>query len=195
METAQHALHLILRDVSCVHTITSLSKKINMSRVGTWKILKKLETQRLIILKPLSTGETSTTLIYLNFENPLTIKNLELILIADSQHHERWIDSFLPLKKDVLFAILFGSILHSPKEARDIDLILVAQPKKLQHIPSTLFTIQKTQPKKIHATTLSSKEFKEEVSKENTAILDAIKKGIVLFGQGTFISYLQERKK
>ena len=51
METAQKFLIRILKDIAVQHTVTSLAKEIGLSRVGTWKILKKLEIEKIINLK------------------------------------------------------------------------------------------------------------------------------------------------
>ena len=44
---AQKIMNILLKDLSS-HTATSLSKDLKMSRWGLWKILKKLEKDKLI---------------------------------------------------------------------------------------------------------------------------------------------------
>ena len=84
--------------------------------------------------------------------------------------------------------ILFGSILYS-KEANDIDIIGVAKENKLAKVNDLVFKIQETQNKKIHFINLTQKEFKQELKKPNKAYLDAVKKGVVLFGQENFTKF------
>ena len=43
---------LLLKDFSTMHTITSIGKELGMTRSGIWKILKRLEPEKYIIMKP-----------------------------------------------------------------------------------------------------------------------------------------------
>ena len=74
-------LKILLKDLATKPTITSLAKEIGMSRVGTWKLLKRLKKDKLVILSPIGTGKTSAYIVSLNWENPLLEKNLSLILM------------------------------------------------------------------------------------------------------------------
>ena len=69
METNKKILKILLKEFSVDHTITSLSKEAGLSRVGTWKILKRLEKENLIILSQIGTGKTSINRISLNWNN------------------------------------------------------------------------------------------------------------------------------
>lgn len=195
METAQKVLIRILKDIAVQHTVTSLAKEMSLSRVGTWKILKKLEAEKIINLKSIGSGKTSAYLIELNGANILTEKKLELSLAEEAQNNQRWIDNFKELENQADFLILFGSILHSPKEANDIDILIVADKKNISKINETISKIQKLQAKKIHPNNLTEAEFKEEISKQNKIFIDAVKKGAVLFGQEKFIKLAKEMKK
>jgi len=188
-------LRVLLKDFSVKHTITSLAEEINISRVGIWKILKKMESENLIVLSQIGRGKTSTFIIRLNFENILTEKNLELILTEDSLKHERWLNSFSELKERVDFLIIYGSILHS-KDASDIDILgIVSEKKKFKEIEEVLLKIQKTQIKKIHILNFTDIEFKNELLKNNKVFIDAVKKGIILFGQERFIKFIKDITK
>ena len=71
----------------------------------------------------------------------------------------------------------------------------IAKERKLAEINDKIFKIQGTQNKKIHSINLTQKEFKQELKKPNKAFLDAIKKGIILFGQENFIKLVKEMQK
>lgn len=195
METTDKILIRILKDFTIEHTITSLAKETGLSRVGVWKILKKIEADRLINLKSIGNGRTSTYIVNLNWSNILTEKKLELLLIEEVQSNQRWIDNFKGLESQIDFLILFGSILHSSKQANDIDLLIVTDKKNLSKVRENISKIQKSQVKKIHLNSFTISEFKEEINKKNKVFIDAIKKGIVLFGQEKFIKLLKETKK
>ncbi|MDP3027480.1 MAG: hypothetical protein Q8N63_07255, partial [Nanoarchaeota archaeon] len=90
------------------------------------------------------------------------------------------------------FLILFGSILHSPKEANDIDLInLVSDENFFVKIDKIITDIQITQDKKIHSINLTEEELKHELKNKNKAYIEALKKGVVLFGQENFIKFIE----
>ena len=172
-------------------TATSLSKELKMSRWGVWKVLKKLEKSKLILIKPVGYGKTSTSIIKLNCDNILVEKNLALSLTQEALKYKRWLYDFSSLQQEVNFIILYGSILYS-KEANDIDIIGVAKERKLAKIRGIVFKIQETQNKKIHYINLTQKEFKQELKKPNKAYLDAVRKGVVLFGHENFIKFIKE---
>lgn len=192
METNKHILTVLLKDISATHTATSLSKHLKMSRWGTWKILKQLESKSLIKLKTVGSGKTSTFIIMINFDNILTKKSLALYLTEESLAQERWQANFSDLEKETEFIILFGSILHSAKEANDIDMIIVAKTRNFIKIQKILDKIQKSEIKKIHNINFTEEEFKKELENKNKAFIEAIKKGIILFGQEKFVDFMKK---
>ncbi len=196
MNTAQKVLLALLKDFSAVHTATSLAQQLKMSRWGVWKIIKKLRQEEIILIKPTGKGKTSTQTIQLNWDNMLTEKMIILALVQEASTHKRWSFTFTDLEKEVDFLILYGSILHSQKEAKDIDVLgAVSKEKKLAKIPDLILKIQETQAKKIHSLNFTLKEFKQELKKPNKAYLDAVKKGVVLFGQENFLKFIKRLQK
>ena len=184
-------LKILLKEIALRPTITFLAKEIGMSRVGTWKILKKLETEKLIILSPIGEGKTSAFSISLNWENPIVEKTLSLALTQDAMKNQRWLSNFAELEDKVDFLLIYGSIIHSPKEANDIDILGIAG-KGFLEIEESIKKMQKTQIKKIHSLNFTPSEFKKELKNQNKAFIDAIKKGIILFGQEKFIKFIKE---
>ena len=183
-------LKMLLKKFSAKHTITSIAKEIGITRVGIWKILKKLEKENLITLTTIGAGKTSAYIIGLNWENPLLEKTLSLILTEEAVKNRRWMDNFKELENKVDFLIIYGSIFYS-KEANDIDILGIANKNKFVELESAITKIQKTQIKKIHALNFTEAEFKQELEKLNKAFVDAIKKGIILFGQEKFIKFIR----
>jgi predicted transcriptional regulator len=183
METAKRILLILVKDPSIDQTVTSIANSLNMSRVGIWKVLKNLESQNIVTLKQLTESRTSTYIVKLN-NSKFTIRNVELALAEEAQQYERWIDTFNKINAG--FIVLFGSILHSHKDAGDIDILVVAKKENINNIEETIRAIQKSQIKHIHATIFTVDEFRQEL-KDNKIIKDAIKKGIVLSGQDKFV--------
>ena len=189
----KNVLLLLLRDFSSTHTVTSLAQELGVTRVGAWKILKRLESTQFLNLRPIGAGKTSTFLVTLNWDNLLVEKSLSLYLTEEALLHKRWRSNFVELEEAADFLILFGSILHSPNEAHDIDIIgVVSQRKGFIRIQQILDKIQKTQSKKIHSINFTSLEFKQELLKPNKVFIEAIKKGIILFGQENFIKFMSQ---
>ncbi len=184
-------LKILLKDFTIKSTITFLAKEISMSRVGTWKILKKLEVEKLVILSPIGIGKTSAYSISLNWENPIVEKTLTLALTEDAIKNQRWLNDFAGLEDKVDFLLIYGSIIHSPKDANDIDILGVTNKNKFLAIEESIKKIQKTQIKKIHSLNFTPAEFKCELKKPNKIFIDAIKKGIILFGQEKFINFIK----
>ncbi len=186
----QKIMCILLKDFDSNHTATSLSKTFKMSRWGLWKILRKLEKDQLIILDSIGTGKTSTYKIRLNWENPIVEKTLSLYLTEESLNHKRWRFNFGKLENKTNFLILFGSILQSQKEANDIDIIMVAEKKSFTIIDDLIIKIKISIDKDIHSISFTKQEFKKEL-KRNKAYIDAVKKGIVLFGQENFVEFMR----
>ena len=185
-------LKIILKDISKKHTVTSLSKERGISRVGSWKLLKKLEKENLIIMSPVGLEKTSVHEINLNWDNPLLEKILVFLITEDALKQNKWRYNFKELENHVDFLILFGSILHSTKEANDLDILnIISNEKSFIKIGKIISDIQVTQTKKIHSINLTEEELKHELKDKNKAYIDALKKGIVLFGQENFIKFIR----
>ncbi|MEK6921786.1 MAG: hypothetical protein AABX82_07905 [Nanoarchaeota archaeon] len=182
---------LLLKDFSTVHTITSIGKELGMTRSGTWKVLKRLEKENYIIIE--ATGkETSLVIPKLNFANDLLDKYLDLALSKEAMAYGRWSFNFKDVKEYVSFFVLYGSILNSYTRASDIDVIGIINDRiNFKKLHKTLDTIQKTEAKHIHAVNFTQSEFKEELVKQNKAFIEAIKKGVILFGQNEFITFMR----
>lgn len=192
-KNAKKLMLVLFRDFSTIHTITSLAKELKLSRVGIWKILKKLESDNFINLISTGKGKTATSLIKINLNNVLVQKTVVLYLTEEALAQKRWLSNFNELEEKVDFSVIFGSILISAKDANDIDMINISNKNKFIEIQKIIDSIQKTQLKKIHAINFTEFEFKGEL--KNSAIVDAIKKGVILFGQENFVNFMREVHK
>jgi len=189
---SEKVMKVLLKELYLNHTVSSLAQKLVMSRVGIWKILKRLESNKLIILSSMGNGKTSAYIVKLNWDNILVEKKLAFLLSQDAMLQERWRFNFAELDSHVSFLLLFGSILHSPKEARDIDIFAVVNNKKeFKIINEIMLKIQGTQSKKIHFIDLTEDGFELELNNKNKAYLDALAKGVILYGQENFIRLIK----
>ena len=195
-KTTEKILIMLLKEPFVRHTATSLAKALNITRQGLWKSLNKLTESKLVRLEPAGNTKKSAININLQWKNPVTIKTLSLLLTKESSEYERWRANFAELENYASFTILFGSIIHSSKEARDIDILtIVIDKNSFKPIDEAVSRMQKTQAKRIHLIDLTEEEFKEELKKQNKAYIDALKKGIVLFGQDSYIKFIEKITK
>lgn len=185
-------LLLLFKDFSTTHTITSIAKELKLSRVGTWKILKKLESEKYIKIESVGSGKTSASIIKINWDNLLVEKAIAFYLTEEAVKQRRWRVNFAELESLVDFLILYGSILYFPKQASDIDIISVAKKKNFVKIQKVLDGVQKTQNKKIHAINFTESEFEKELQKPNKAFIDTINEGVILFGQEKFVKFMKK---
>ncbi len=196
-KSQKEILKIVLKDLATKYTITSLSKKLAITRMGVWKALKSLESDKFVSLIPAGEGKTSTYKVRLNWENPLVEKNLVTLLLEEAMKNQRWVNNFAELENKIDFLILYGSILNSPKDAKDIDILSVVKNKKhFVEIDKLIAKVQLTQIKKIHAIGFTKEEFKKElIVQNNKAFIEAIEKGVILFGQENFIKFIRELNK
>lgn len=181
----------LLKDFSTTQTITFLGKHLDLTRVSIWNILQKLALEKYITLNQIGEGKTSTFIVKLNLDNILVEKALALYLTEEALLQKRWGVNFKALEKEITFLILYGSILHSPQQAHDIDILCIADKKNFVKLQQEINIIQKTTHKKIHAILFTEQELLTELKKPNEAFIDAIKRGIVLYGQENFIDFIK----
>ena len=184
-------LRTLLKDFSATHTVTSLARELKISRVGVWKLLKKLERREYLVLAPVGVGKTSTYTVNLKWDNIIVEKALALYLTEESIKQKRWRVNFAELEKEVDFLILYGSIVTSTQQANDIDIIGIAKKSKFVKIQKILDKIQNTEHKNIHAINFTAPEFRKELQNNNKAFIDAVKKGVILFGQENFVRFMK----
>ena len=193
-KTFEKILKILIKQPFIEHTATSLSLSLGMTRQGLWKTLNNLSKDKMISLKSIANTKKSAVKVDLDFRNLLTLKTLSLILTKEALNYEKWRFEFLELEKYSDFLILFGSILNNPKEANDIDILAVLDKKNFKSLNEIKNKMQKTQEKEIHLIDLTKEEFKDELKKQNKAYIDALKKGVILFGQDNFIKFIEELK-
>ena len=195
IKTAKHRekiLVMLLKDMGIKKTVSSIAHEIGLSRVGAWKILKKMEAEGIIAISRVGAGDTSALFIELNWVCPILEKTLSLALMEDAIRNPRWMDTFKELQPKADFLLLYGSAISSPREANDIDILCISGGRqKILEIDRIISKIQKTQLRKIHALCLTPRELASELSKPNMPYVDALKKGIVLFGQDEFVAFMR----
>lgn len=190
--TAKKAIIALFKDFSKTHTVTSLANAIGLSRVGTWKLLKKLEADRCVKIRSVGSGKTSTTVVAPNWDNTLLEKRISLYLAEEAAGQRRWQVNFSELESTSDFVILYGSILKTAKQANDIDILVVAGKKKIKDILARIGKIQQVQSRKIHQIIFTPGEFAAELQKPNPAFIDAVRNSVILSGQEAFVKFMKK---
>jgi len=185
-------LYNITRDPNTSYTISHLAKQIKSSRVSIWKNIKTLVKMNLIIITYIGEGKSKTQIIKPNWENILLERLLLYYTTLDASEKEKWQYQFKDLENKCLYLILFGSMLINEKYALDIDILIISNKKNINKIDKQILELQKTSEKEIHATIMTPNEIKDVIKQKNNPIIDAIQKGIILYGQDIFISLLKE---
>jgi predicted nucleotidyltransferase len=187
----QEIIKILFKDFLTPYNSRSISKLVGISHAGAFKILKKLEKREIVKSKRIG-----NTLVYsLNFDNPITNKEIEMVLLLESQNFKRWIEEFKELKDKLTFFILFGSITRNEKEANDIDILVMADKNKLNKIKKIIAKIQGYTNKKIHLLIQTHENFKKDVNEKNKVMLEIIKTGIILYGNENYRKILNELNK
>lgn len=186
-ENEKRALLVLLKDAFTYHNSNSLSKKLNISRVGSMKILKKLEENN--ILKTINIGKS---IVYkINFNDDYVCDVMTFLLSDESNDYKRWKNEFKELFNKNRIVIIFGSALINYSKANDIDLLVIGQENFLMNIINEK---QKILSKKIHLINITNKEFLNNLDEKQKSIVEIIKTGIVLYGQSKYVELLKNVK-
>ncbi|PIN81876.1 hypothetical protein COV11_00790 [Candidatus Woesearchaeota archaeon CG10_big_fil_rev_8_21_14_0_10_30_7] len=183
-EGEKKILLVLFKDFSTQYNARSISKQVNMTHEGAFKALKNLEKKGFVISK--SFGKAT---MYKMKYGPLTKKNLELLLLEESElNYARWVDEVKNFNESSIL-VLFGSVLES-KEYKDVDLLVVVSKERYDALIKKIDGKNKLLLKKIHPIIQTINDLKNNIIKKDPVIIDAIKNGIVLKGQEKFVEVL-----
>ena len=167
------------------YNANSLAKLMGINRMGALKIAKRLEKEQII-----SSQELGKAKFYrLNIENDYVKEYVKFLLKREAEHANSyvkvWIEDIRKIKSADA-AILFGSVMRKHKEARDIDIVIIIEPKKFKKVQKEIEEINEMHTKRMHPIHMAKGDLAKNLKKGNEAMLDAIK-GIVVFGEDIVI--------
>jgi len=184
----QEIIKILFKDFLNDYNSRSISKPVGISHVGAFKILKKLEKREIVISR-----QIGRAIIYkINMQNPVALREVEMILTIEAQNNKKWVEEFSKIKKNARFVVLFGSILRNEREAKDIDILIAGEGDRFNYIKKEINDKNLILNKKIHPVYQTIADFKIDVNRKNKVIIDAIKTGIVLFGQEEITKILRD---
>jgi len=188
-EKENEVLIFLLKDINTEYNANSLSKELDLSPRGSLKILKNLEKAGLI----LGDNKGKARFYKINIVDIFTKKYLEVLLIQESREKaNRWIAEFQELYKLTNLVIIFGSMVQDSKKAKDIDLLLMLDPKYKAKIDNYVKNKNKTALKPIHPVFQSKQDFISNIKKSDLVMLNILKTGIVLHGQDVILEAIKD---
>lgn len=169
----------LFKDFSKDYNANSISKRAGITPRGALKILQHLKKLNLVLSKPFG----KAVFYKVNLDDYYTLRVMETLLMAESREKApRWLSEFQELFKEVEIGLIFGSITRQPKEAKDIDLLLVFPQKKMKSVKNYIQEKNKILLKPIHPLMQSPEDIKNNLKKKDPVILSALSTGYVLSG-------------
>ena len=170
-----------------LRNINQISKELNISLGSTFKILKDLEKNEIVLLKKLG----NANYYILNLKNQETNRLCELILLEEKRNLKSYAKIYsdeIKNFKNADLIILFGSILKN-KQFNDVDVLFVTN--KIKEVNKFCLEISKIRTKPIIPLILKKSDLVKEIDNRKESILEIIKTGIVLKGESVFLEVIK----
>ena len=177
------ALLILFKDITSYHNANSLSKKLGISRIGSMKMLKKLEEEELLISEVIG----KSTVYKPNLKDDYVRDLISFLLSNEANNFRRWKDEFRGLFGKGRIVMLYGSTIKDYSKARDIDIMIIKKKSEDKEIYKVISERQGVLPKKIHEIVLTPQEFLNNIKGKQKAIIDTVKNAIVLYGQIRYV--------
>lgn len=183
-------MEFLIRNFSKDYNINQLAKKLHISPGGMFKILKKLEGQNFLTEKKLG----NNIFYKINYKSYEALDTCKFALTEKkvTSYIKVWIKDLEVLKKKTELAILFGSVLNKGREARDVDLLLVFNKRNLRDIENLIDGLNKIKSKRVHAIYQTKGDLIKNIKKQDRAILEEIRTGIILWGRGVLVEAIKD---
>ena len=167
--------------------INQISKELKISVGSSFKILKELEKNKIILARKLGNAKYYK----LNLKNKETIKLCELILLEEKRNLKGYAKIYSDETKNFKSAdliMLFGSILKN-KQFNDVDILFVTN--KVKEVSKFCLEISKIRTKPIVPLILKKFDLIKEINNKKESILDIIKTGVVIKGESIFLEVIK----
>lgn len=191
-ENESRTISFLLRNFYRDYNINQLARELKLSPRGAYKILKKLELQKILLSK-----KVGNNVIYnINFSEDLALEICQIALNEKeaSPYLRTWINDLQPLKEITEMTFLFGSILTKEKQAGDVDVLLVFEKENLSKVQEQIKKINQVKSKKIHAVIQTKEDLFSNIKKRDPAILEGIRTGLILWGRNVLVEAIKYGK-
>ncbi len=180
----------LLKDFSANYNANSLSKVVGLTSMGTLKILKKLEKQNLLRSEQMGKG----VFYKINFNNNYAKNYLVFLLQKEAEQSvprvKRWVKELRQLENSADFGMLFGSLLNGG-HYNDIDFLIVLEQSQINKVNKLISGINKISSKRVNLVKQTIKDLEDNLKKKDKIVVNAVKKGIVVFGYKRFIEVIE----
>ena len=183
----KEAILLLFKDFTSYYNANSLSKVLDISRIGAMKILKKLLNENLLVSKKIG-----KSIIYrVKLEDDYVKHLIAFLLTDEANDFKRWKEEFKELFKGNRIVMLYGSAIKNYSAAKDIDLMLIIKRTDYAAIKKIVEERQNMLPKKIHAIELTANDFLQNIKEKKKAAIDTIKNAVILYGQDKYVTIIK----
>lgn len=181
----------ILKSPEVMYNANNLAKEIDITSMGTLKILKRLEKEGILISREIGKAK----IYHINVENDYARRYVSVILtrerIQSSALIRRWVKEIRKIKRAEMI-MLFGSVLTS-KNPNDIDVLLVTDQRRFTKVQEEIKELNKLNVKKIHPVYQSRQDIVKNIKERDGALLNAIK-GIIVRGEEMILEVYNESR-
>ncbi len=183
-------INFLIRNFTEKYSINQLTRELDLSPMGGYKILKRLEAQEILV--PEKMGNSVFYSIDLN--NEIAIKVSELILSQKKENPdlEVLVENLDGLKDISYSLIVFGSFIENPKEANDIDILVLSDSSNYRKLKKKIEEINSISAKEIHPVFQTEKDLEQNLREKDQVILDIIRKGFILWGSRYIVKAIKK---
>ena len=159
----------------------NIATALDLSHTGALKIAKNLEKDEILISKRIGNA-----IIYRLDKNSEYVKNYVAFLLQKElrdvkPYVKRWITELKQVvNADVI--MLFGSVLTNREKSNDIDVLFLTDNKRIKLLEKEIKELNQVNIKKIHPLYQSEADFKDNLKKEDSALISALS-GLVIKGE------------
>lgn len=191
-KTERAVLLLLFKDFSTDYNANLICKKLEISRRGALKIVKKLKEQELLIGR-----QYGKAVFYkVNLAQAYTRKVIEVLLMEESKEKgSRWLSEFKELFPQVSIAIIFGSAIRNYDKANDIDLVVVFTKKKYKTVTEWIADKNRILLKPIHRIIQTPQDLIKNLKMPDPVIVNALRFGYILHGYEELIDAVYQAQK
>lgn len=180
----------ILKSPATEYNANSLAKVLGISGVGALKISRKLEKEEIIISRKVG----KANIFSINFEKEYAIQYIKFLLKREAEKASPYVKVWLSELRKIKSsrgAILFGSLLHKGKEAKDVDALIIVNKQDFTNTKKEIETINTLNEKRLHPVYQTKEDLKEHIKKRDKVILNALK-GIIISGEDILLDILSK---
>ncbi|MBI2105454.1 winged helix-turn-helix transcriptional regulator [Candidatus Woesearchaeota archaeon] len=183
-------IDFLVRNFKERNSINQIAKRLKLSPMGAYKILKKLEKANAV-----KAEEIGNAIYYrADLEEEIGRKLAEFVLVQNefsNTYAKVYAEDLRKLKDVALSCILYGSILKIGKEAKDVDALIIIEKKDYKKISNKLANIQQIATKRIHDIRMTKEDLAKNIKKGNDAMIDMLRYGQVLWGADIIVEAIK----